>query len=319
MEKILVTGGSGFIGTNLVEFFFERRYCVLNIDIEEPKKSEYNFNWKKIDITDKVAFENAVVEFQPDYIVHLAARTDLNGKSIEDYAANTVGVENLMHIIKKLPDLKKVIVAASMLVCSLGYQPKHQRDYHPTTFYGESKVITENIVWGNKPKCDWAIIRPTSIWGPWFGEPYRNFFDMVKSKHYFHIGHKSCTKTYGYIGNAVYQIKSLLFTDTYSEDKKTFYIGDYEPVPIEEWGNQIATELGIKIPRVPFWMMCCAAFCGDLLRKIGISFPMTSFRLKNMTTDNVVNLENTRKIVPKLPFERVEGIRKTLQWMENEK
>lgn len=36
--------------------------------------------------------------------------------------------------------------------------------------------------------CDWCIIRPTSIWGPWFGVPYRNFFDMVMHRMYFQIG-----------------------------------------------------------------------------------------------------------------------------------
>ena len=148
-----------------------------------------------------------------------------------------------MKIVQLLPDLTKVIVTSSMLVCRAGYQPRGQFDYAPSTFYGESKVVTEKTVWGNAPHCDWAIIRPTSIWGPWFKVPYRNFFEMVMSHRYFHIGHKSCSKTYGYVGNSVYQIKEILLNDTSDKNNKIFYIGDAPATNIEEWANEIAGEL----------------------------------------------------------------------------
>ena len=203
-----------------------------------------------------------------------------------------------------------------MLVCHTGYYPKDQFDYAPNTLYGESKVETEKIVWDNKPQCDWAIIRPTSIWGPWFGVPYRNFFDMVISRKYFHIGRKSCTKTYGYVGNAVYQIEQILFHETLNEDQKVFYIGDNPPTNIETWANEIAAELNSNIKRVPFWMLKTAAYFGDLLKLFNITFPMTSFRLKNMTTDNIIDLSETYNIAPNPPYSRIDGIKATLQWLK---
>lgn len=251
MYKVLITGGSGFIGTNLLLFLIEK-YEILNIDIRESNLTELQKYTSIVDITNYENFRNVVIGFSPDYIIHLAARTDLNGKFIYDYSANTVGVSNLMKIIHELPKLKKLIVTSSMLVCHTGYYPKNQFDYAPNTLYGESKVETEKIVWDNKPQCDWAIIRPTSIWGPWFGVPYRNFFDMVISRKYFHIGRKSCTKTYGYVGNAVYQIEQILFHETLNEDQKVFYIGDNPPTNIEIWANEIAAELNFDIKRVPF-------------------------------------------------------------------
>ena len=289
MYKVLITGGSGFIGTNLLLFLIEK-YEILNIDIRESNLTELQKYTSLVDITNYEKLRNVVISFSPDYIIHLAARTDLNGKSINDYSANTAGVSNLMKIIHELPNLKKLIVTSSMLVCHTGYYPKDQFDYAPNTLYGESKVETERIVWDNKPQCDWAIIRPTSIWGPWFGVPYRNFFDMVISRKYFHIGRKSCTKTYGYIGNAVYQIEQILFHETLNEDQKVFYIGDNPPTNIETWANEIAEELNYNIKRVPFWMLKTAAYFGDLLKLFNITFPMTSFRLKNMTTDNIIDL-----------------------------
>lgn len=315
--KLLITGGSGFIGTNFIIDCLEKGEEILNIDIAEPKIDGHRKFWRNVDIRNYESLEKAVLGFAPEYIVHLAARTDLNGRSIEDYDTNTLGVENVLKVSEKLPNLVKIIIASSMLVCKVGYIPKTQFDYAPSTYYGESKVITEKTVWEHKPSCDWAIIRPTSIWGPWFGEPYRNFFDMVVKKRYFHIGNRGCTKTYGYVGNAVYQIEQILLHGTEDEEGKVFFIGDYRPTNIEEWADEIAAQLGYRILRVPYWMIWCAARVGDVLRRCGIKFPMTSFRLRNMTTDNVVELGQTQKVAGDLPYRRGNGIRETLMWLKS--
>lgn len=314
--KILITGASGFIGTNVLEYFSVKAE-VVNIDILPPRNTNHEKYWKNVNITDKKATIEAFKSFNPDYIIHLAARTDLDGNSLKSYDANVGGMLNILNAAKNCPNLKKILIASSMLVCKAGYMPENQRDYCPTTWYGKSKVETENITWANKPACDWAILRPTSMWGAWFGVPYRNFFDMVKKRMYFHIGHTACTKTYGYIENAVYQIEQLLFADTNDENNKVFYLGDKPPICIEEWANQIAEELGYKVKRVPLWIIRCAAYFGDLLKLAGIHFPMTSFRLKNMSTNNIINLDNTYRIAPNPPIDRIEGIQRTLEWMSN--
>jgi len=317
--KILITGGSGFIGTNLVEKFIKDGYDVLNIDFQKPRNTDFEKYWKNIDITSFIDFQSEANSFKPDYIVHLAARTDLNGSNINDYTANTLGVENLMKIAKNLQSLKKLLITSSMLVCELGYQPKGEFDFRPSTIYGESKVLTERIVRKNQPLCDWSILRPTSIWGPWFQAPYKNFFDMIIDKKYFHIGNKGCTKTYGYIKNAIYQIEQILFTNTIYDTNRVYYIGDYEETNIEVWANQIGLELGFSIKKLPYFLIKFLAFIGDLLMMININFPMTSFRLKNMTTNNIVDLTNTKKIVPNLPSNRKNSIKETIFWLKNQK
>ncbi|MBP1550569.1 MAG: NAD(P)-dependent oxidoreductase [Oscillospiraceae bacterium] len=316
-SRILITGASGFIGTNLLEELYNKGYEILNIDICSPKIKERNKVWKNVDITDYDAFEKAVVDFDPEYIVHLAARTDLDGKTLDDYSANTTGVENLMKITHKISNLKKIVIASSKFVTRNGYKIKDQFDYCPHTVYGESKVQTEKNVWADKPKCDWCIIRPTSIWGPWFGVPYRNFFDMVMKRMYFHIGHIKCHKTYGYIGNAVYQIEQLLFNETPDESNKVFYIGDEPAYEINEWADEIANELGFKVPTMPVWFVKCLAKFGDFLGLFGIHFPMQSFRFGNMTNDGVNDMTNTYKIAPEMLYTRLEGTKITLEWMRN--
>jgi nucleoside-diphosphate-sugar epimerase len=319
MYKMLITGGSGFIGTNLIEKFIQDGHEVVNIDIAEPKKSELFKYWNEVDINCFDILKENIENFRPDYIVHLAARTDLDGFSLEDYKTNILGVENLLKISKELKSLKKIIITSSMLVCYGGYYPKDQFDYAPTTVYGESKVKTEKIVWENKPSCDWAIIRPTSIWGPWFGIPYKNFFDMIISKKYFHIGNKGCTKTYGYVGNAIYQIEKIIFTETIDELNKVFFIGENPATNIEEWANDIAAELGFKIKKMPYSIIKIAALFGDGLKLVGLQFPMNSFRLHNMTTNNIIDLKNTFEIAQTLPYTRKEGIERTLKWINKYK
>ena len=316
-EKILLTGASGFIGTNLLEDLLKKGYEVKNLDWNEPKITARKNLWENVNIINYDEFEKAVISFNPDYIVHLAARTDLDGKTLEDYEQNITGVENLMKIIHKLPNLKKIIITSSKFVTRNGYQIKNQRDYCPHTKYGESKVETETRVWNDIPDCDWCIIRPTSIWGPWFGVPYRNFFDMVIRRMYFHIGYIKCHKTYGYIGNAIYQIELLLFNETKDVNNKVFYIGDEPPYEINEWADEIAAELGFKIPTMPVWFVKCLAKFGDFLGFFHIHFPMQSFRFTNMTNDGINDMSNTYKIAPEMPYTRLEGVKETIAWINN--
>ena len=317
MSKILITGGSGFIGTNLIEALRKTNFEVLSIDLAEPKLEAHRSLWKKLDIRAKDALMRVVSDFQPEFVIHLAARTDLNGESLLDYDANMQGVSNLLGALENVPCLKRVVFASSMYVCEPGYMPKGFEDYAPHTLYGESKVETEKRIKMRNPQYTWSIIRPTSIWGPWFGEPYNKFFHIVLGHMYFHMGKRACKKTYGYVDNAVYQIMSILNADSDKVDKKVFYIGDYEPYDITEWANEIAKEAGIWIPRIPYFCFVCAGWFGDFLKKFGISFPMTSFRLHNMTTNNVHNLSPIQTIAPDLPVSRVEGTKRTLMWINN--
>ncbi|MDD6016432.1 MAG: NAD(P)-dependent oxidoreductase [Prevotellaceae bacterium] len=318
MKKILITGGSGFIGTNLIEELLRRSdYSILSIDIAEPQIEGHRKLWQRVDIRDGEKLKKVVKDFSPDSVIHLAARTDLNGKSLQDYNANMLGVSNLLDALDTVSNLKQVVFASSMYVCAPGYMPQNFEDYAPHTLYGESKVETERLIKKRNPQYTWSIIRPTSIWGPWFGEPYNKFFHIVLNHMYFHMGKRACRKTYGYVDNAICQILSIIRADEEKVNRKVFYLGDYEPYDITEWANEIAKEAGIRIPRIPYWCFVCAGWFGDLLKKFGISFPMTSFRLHNMTTDNVHDLVPIQEIAPDLPVSRIEGTKRTLDWINN--
>ena len=319
-EKILITGGSGFIGTNLINHLLKQgEYALLSIDKKQPKIEGHRAIWKQVDICDKEQLVQTVVEFQPNYVIHLAARTDLRGKELGDYAANMEGVSNLLDALEQVPNLKRAVFASSMYVCEPGYMPEDFEDYAPHTLYGESKVETEKRIKERNPNYTWAIIRPTSIWGPWFGEPYDKFFRMVLNRMYFHMGKRACRKTYGYVDNAVCQIISILQAPEESVMRKVFYLGDYEPYDITEWADEIARCVNIRIPNIPYFLFVMAGWFGDFLKLFGIAFPMTSFRLHNMTTDNVHNLNPIKEIAPNLPVSRKEGTERTIGWIHPNK
>lgn len=316
MKKILITGGSGFIGTNLVNTLCKNTDIeLLNIDIVPPKIKEHIRFWKDTDLCNKSALTDTIKNFSPDYVIHLAARTDLNGKTLQDYDANMAGVSNLLDALDAAGSVKQAVFASSMYVCEPGYMPRNFEDYKPHTLYGESKVETERRIKERDPKYTWSIIRPTSIWGPWFGEPYDKFFHIVLNHMYFHMGKRACRKTYGYIDNAIYQIMSIFNASPDIVNGQVYYLGDYEAYPITDWANEIAAIEGIHIPSAPYWCFKVAGWFGDFLKLFGISFPMTSFRLHNMTTDNIHNLAPIKAIAPNLPVSRIEGTKATLEWI----
>jgi GlcNAc-P-P-Und epimerase len=316
--RIIVTGGSGFIGTNLVQHYVDQGHQVLNIDYAKPKRDDHFKYWANIDLRELELLRKEVEIFDPQYVIHLAARTDLRGKSLEDYSSNTIGTENLIKSLDTCKSIERVLFTSSMLVCRLGYVPSTPTDYSPSTFYGESKMLMEKFIRSSEVNYKWSIIRPTSIWGPWFGEPYRDFFNMVIKRTYFHIGSTVCKKTYGYVKNAIFQIDALIRAEINLIDRKVFYLGDYSPVIISEWANEIAGKVNYQIRTVPYFIIKIAAIVGDVLNRIGINFPMTTFRLSNMLTDNIIDLESTKNIAPDLPTSRINGVEETLMWISSE-
>lgn len=315
--KILVTGGSGFIGTNVVQFYLNKNIEVLGIDITRPRNIDHEPYFKQVDICDINHLVESMSEFLPTHVIHLAARTDLNGATLSDYQANTKGTENVIEAIKQSGKVNKALFASSMLVCEVGYQPVDYDDYKPSTVYGESKVLAEKIIKNMKSThFEWNIIRPTSIWGPWFGEPYNNFFDLVMRGRYVNLKGRSATKTFGYVGNAVHQIDQLLFSRDKSLSCKTFFIGDSPPINISEWADEILQTMGMSPAiKVPFPLFKMLALCGDWAGKLGVKIPMNSFRLKNMTTNNIQRLDDLYMVVGMPPYSRAEGIQQTLNWL----
>ncbi len=319
--RLCVTGGSGFIGTNAMQLVLDQSIEVINFDIQPPKILDHQPFWKYVDIRDKEQFHSALEAFQPTNILHLAATTGMEIEDISFFDSNTIGVGNLIEASAHLPGLQRILFTSSLLVCRNGYIPKFDTEYCPPNLYGKSKVIGEKMLRESHLSCDWVIVRPTSIWGPWFDHSYKKFFQVLDRGWYVQPGQTPIIKPISYVGNTVHMMHKLLLNMEKDVNQQTYYLADYPEVSIQEWADLIRTEFGKpgKTQVFPVSVLRLLAKVGDLLQVMGWSdTPLTSFRLNNMLTGAHYPIEKTREIIGELPFSIQEGVQQTLNWMRQQ-
>jgi nucleoside-diphosphate-sugar epimerase len=318
MARIFITGGSGFIGTNLVEYFINHNHNVINYDINKPRNKKQNEFWIEGDILNYDKLNASIKDFQPEYVVHLAARTDLNeNKNIIGYNANIEGVENIVKIINTCNFIKRTIYASSRMVCKIDYVPNSFHDYCPPNLYGESKMIGEEKV-RQFANHQYTILRPTSIWGPWFEIPYRTFFDSVKNNHFFLPKKKYPKKSFGFVYNTVFQIDKILFEKNFNSLQENYYLTDYPALDLKEWSDLISTEFkNGKTKEIPLFILKIIAFFGDVLKKMGYKNPpLTTFRLNNLITNMVYDTQELENVCGKLPYDLNTAVKITSDWVK---
>src|SRR5258708_10854836 len=110
----------------------------MSVAAKPPQHAEHGPLWKQGDVLDRSEVIGTIGDFSPEIVYHMAARTDRNGRTADDYSINTQGVANVIEVLLALRGLRLAIFASTMLVCRNGYQPKDEFDYCPSTAYGES-------------------------------------------------------------------------------------------------------------------------------------------------------------------------------------
>jgi nucleoside-diphosphate-sugar epimerase len=320
MRRILVTGGSGFIGTNLVGYLREAESTeVLSYDVRAPRCASHADCWVAGDLR-KGDLVRVLGDFQPTHLVHLAARTDLRGRSMREYSSNTDGVKALLDSLVACNSLERAIFASSRIVCDLGIEPSCDYDYCPPNHYGRSKVIGEQLVRAHSHASSWAIVRPTSIWGPWGGTPYREFFLSVARGRYVHPGRERISKHYGYVGNLVFQLDRLLMAPEELVHGRTFYLADFAPTDVLAFATAIRRELGLPPPRsVPVPLLKLLARSMDAIKAAGVPDPpLTTSRFNNLRTTMLFDLDDVAGIVGALPFTLEQGVSATIAHLESQ-
>lgn len=315
---VLITGSSGFIGGHLARALAGRGIRVTGWDIRPPMELAAGVTHQSVNLLDRVEVRTALNALAPDAVLHLAARTDLNGRTPGDYSANSEGVRHILEAIRAAPSVRRAVCTSSQLVCRIGYQPLDDSDYAPSTAYGESKVVTERL-WRELDGggSTWCLVRPTTIWGPGMNPHYLRFFKMIRDGRYFHVGRGRTLKSYGYVGNTVHQYVRLLEAPAERIARKLFYLADYEPIVLEEWAEAFRVALGAPpIRSMPQGVARAVARVGDLITRIGVSrFPFTTFRLNNVLTDFHVDTAGTREVCGDLPYTITDGVSETVEWL----
>ena len=313
--RVLVTGSSGFIGSHLMPALAGTE--LLGLDIRLPARSPVGSSFVQCDILDFEQLRRVVEGFRPDLVVHLAARTDLAGPDIGAYAANIDGTRNMVEAIVAAGTVQRALFTSSQLVCRVGHVPTSDTDHCPPNLYGQSKAESEKIVRAMMPaSIAWGLLRPTTIWGEGMSSHYQRFLGMVQRGRYFHIGNGPLFKSYGYVGNAVHEYMRFLTAERSLVDRKTFYIADYEPLSLRAWVDSLARQLGATPPStIPAAAARAIGLVGDTINFAGMkSFPLNTFRVRNILTEYVFDMTPTRAVCGPLPFSMDEGVINTAKW-----
>ena len=199
--KILVTGGSGFIGTRLVSLLIEGGHDVSIFD-KNPSKL---FADRVIlaDVRDAEALASAVVGC--DIVYHLAAEHHDNVRPISLYDdVNVGGAKNLV-VAMESANITKLIFTSSVAIYPLNAgEPTEGSTIAPFNPYGQSKYEAEKIFekWAaqSDDRC-LTIIRPAVV----FGEDNRgnvyNLLAQIHSGRFRMVGKGQNKKSMGYVGN----------------------------------------------------------------------------------------------------------------------
>ena len=316
--KIFLTGGSGFIGINLVTELICRGHEVLNYDLTEPRFKDHVAYWQRGDLLDAGALRVAMTEFSPDAVFHLAARADCDENTTVEagYRANTDGSANFLAAVTATPSVKRAVIVSSQYVAGPGRLPESDEDYFPHTIYGQSKVITEQLTRAADLPCCWTLVRPTNVWGPWHWRYPQEFWRIAAKGLYFHPGGAPVRRCYAYVGNIVWQMLRVLELPEEKVNHQTFYVGD-EVADIYGWANGFCLALcGRKAPKIPRPVLRAIALAGDGISALQSKpFYLTSSRYRSMTSDYPTPMEKTFTVLGRGPFSLEEGIGQTVEWL----
>lgn len=138
--KILVTGGSGFIGTNLTSRLHTSGIEFVNLDVVKPKVNELEPFWVPCNLLDPKAVEAEFQLAQPTVVVHLAAETDTDpSKALEDYVVNTEGTANVLNSIRSCGSVERFVLTSTQFVNQSKIGPKHDEDFALIPFTVKAK------------------------------------------------------------------------------------------------------------------------------------------------------------------------------------
>ena len=163
MKNIIVTGGSGFIGSNLVNFLIKKNFFVINIDkltyssnkLAHKKKSNKNYKFFKLDISNKEKVFSVIKRYKPAAIFNLAAETHVD-RSIDGpkkfIETNIMGTFNLLEILRKLKknkiNTKLIHISTDEVYGDILTNKRSDENfrYEPSSPYSASKASADHLV-----------------------------------------------------------------------------------------------------------------------------------------------------------------------------
>ena len=312
--KITLIGGSGFVGTRLIDLL-RHDYQLRNID----KRQSHFFS--DITVIGDVRDKDKMVELLEgtDVVVLLAAehRDDVSPVSLY-YDVNVGGMRNVLAAMEA-NGIKRIVFTSSVAVYGLNKKnPDEEHPKDPFNHYGKSKWQAEEVLqeWF-KGHGDWNIniLRPTVIFGERNRGNVYNLLHQISSGKFLMVGDGNNKKSMAYVGNIVAFIRFLI--EEQSSGYNVYNYIDKPDMTMNELVGHVSKVLKKHIPAThfPYWLGMLGGYGFDFLawltrRKLTIS----SVRVKKFCATTQFDARKVQASGFKAPFTLGEGLARTLEF-----
>ena len=320
--KVLVTGGTGFIGSHLVE-----KLVLEGNQVKVLDWGEYNIRYLqklkgmefiKGDLRNKQVIEKALRDVEVVY--HLASIHLAVGVSDKEYwEVNVGGTEKILKACLKR-NLKRFIHCSSVGV--LGNIDKPPADesypYNPDTIYERTKAQGEQTAlrYGEKG-IPVVVARPAWVYGPRCPRTLR-LFRALKKRRFFFFGNGQTLRHPVYVGDFVRGLE--LCGEIKEAVGQIYIIGDEKAVTVEELIRVFARTLGVKAPRVhfPASPMRALGFLTEVVcKRFGVEPPFSRRTMDFFTKNYSFDISKAKKELNYKPQVSLdEGLRMSLEWFK---
>lgn len=307
MAKILVTGGAGFIGSNLVDSLIDLGHQVVVIDNLSSGKKDYLNKlavFYELDISDK-KIASVFADEGFDYVYHLAAQIDVR-KSVEDpNFDNQVNIIGALNILKNCykHKVKKIIFASSGgAIYGFPKEIPTNEDYpaYPVSPYGINKLSFEKYlnyyyrVFGQK----YVALRLANVYGP---RQYKGGEAGVVSI---------------FVDNSVSSKKSFIYGDGF-QTRDFVYVDDIVKAFILSLENEVVGEFNIGSGVEKNLLDIILAIENVLGEKVDVEYLEAKLGEERRSCLDYSRAKKTFNWQPQVKLE--EGIKKTINWSKKNK
>lgn len=290
--RVLVVGGSGFIGTRLIDALVERGHQVTNFDTAPARSPDVT------DITGDVRDVKALIAASAGHaaIINLAAahRDDVEPASL--YTEINVDGARAVAEAATANNIATIVFTSSVAIYGLD-KVNPTEDFEPDPFneYGRTKLEAEKVfaAWAAADGSrSLAIIRPSVVFGEGNRGNVHTLANQVASGRFVQIGKGTNHKSMSYVGNVVEFLADCLSASpgmrvTNFADKPDLSTAELVALLRETLGKKRGSNVHLPLPLGIF-----AGYCFDALGKLtGKQFAISAIRIRKFAAETTVGTD----------------------------